>query len=196
MKNTPDRIMDVAQKMILREGFHGVSVDRIIEAAGVSKGTFFYHFKSKDSLAVTMLTRFMGEVGNHIESLMFESRTQAQEPDEIFLYFIEHFAQKFYENLGLDGCLLNAFAYQLAQEVPEIHEICSSTIRGWAQNFTPVIENALNHNEAPAEKAEGLAMMMFCLMEGAIIKDRIEPSDELHRQFSLFADYFRCIIKK
>ncbi|VUD64852.1 putative HTH-type transcriptional regulator YxaF [Thalassocella blandensis] len=196
VKNTPEKIMDVAQKLILREGFHGVSVDKIIEQAGVSKGTFFYHFKSKDTLAVTLLKRFLGEVNTYIEALEYESRTQAQDPAGIFFYFLEHFPQKFYQYTGVDGCLLNAFAYQLAQEIPEIHEICLGAVKGWKQFFTPMIERALEQYDAPKAMAEDFASMMFCLMEGAVICDRIDPSDALIRQFAMFAEYFRLVTIK
>lgn len=196
MKNTPDRIMDVAQKMILHEGFHGVSVDRIIEAASVSKGTFFYHFKSKDSLAVLLLQRFLGEMGHYIEALIFEARTQAQAPDDILLYFLEHFPTKFYEHTGSHGCLLNAFAFQLAQEIPEVHEICAQALNGWTAQFTPMLDAALRHNEVSPSKAEALSLMMFCLMEGAVIRDRISETKELEQQYALFVDYLRLLMNK
>lgn len=196
VKNTPEKIMDVAQKLILREGFHGVSVDKIIEQTGVSKGTFFYHFKSKDTLAVTLLQRFLGEVNNYIEALEYESRTKAQDPAGIFFYFLEHFPQRFQQYTGVDGCLLNAFAYQLAQEIPEIHDICLTALNGWREFFTPMIERALVQYDAPKEQAEDFANMMFCLMEGAVICDRISPNDTLTKQFTMFADYFRMVTIK
>src|SRR5690606_20148494 len=148
-------------------------VDKIIERAGVSKGTFFYHFKSKDSLAVRLLQRFLEQQGEYIEGLMYEARVQKQEPADIFLYFIDLYPQRFYNNTGINGCLLNAFAYQLAQEIPEIHEICQKAVKGWIDFFTPVIERAMAQSDVPQERARDFASMLFCLMEGAVIADRI-----------------------
>jgi TetR/AcrR family transcriptional repressor of nem operon len=44
---TRTAIMDAAQGLILQQGFAATSIDEIIERTGVTKGAFFYHFKSK-----------------------------------------------------------------------------------------------------------------------------------------------------
>src|SRR5690625_2735249 len=43
-------ILDAAQRMFLRHGFEGVSMDQIAAAAGVSKLTVYSHFGDKDAL--------------------------------------------------------------------------------------------------------------------------------------------------
>lgn len=47
---TKKRIYENAVELIAVRGFNNVSVDDIVEAAGVSKGTFYVHYKSKYSL--------------------------------------------------------------------------------------------------------------------------------------------------
>jgi TetR/AcrR family transcriptional regulator, transcriptional repressor for nem operon len=43
--------MEAAFGLVRRQGLAATSVDEICAAAGVSKGAFFHHFKSKDELA-------------------------------------------------------------------------------------------------------------------------------------------------
>lgn len=45
-----DHILETACKLFLTEGFHKVSVDRIVSAACVSKPTLYAHFKDKNDL--------------------------------------------------------------------------------------------------------------------------------------------------
>ncbi len=47
---TRRRILDTALAMIRKGGFHAVSVDAITQAAGVAKGTFYVHFRTKEDL--------------------------------------------------------------------------------------------------------------------------------------------------
>lgn len=49
---TRQRIFETARRLIMEHGFENVSVDSIVEAAGVAKGSFYVHFESKDALAV------------------------------------------------------------------------------------------------------------------------------------------------
>ena len=52
---TKKKIIECAYRLFTTYGFEQVSVDSIVEAAGVSKGTFYVHFDSKDSL-IALLT--------------------------------------------------------------------------------------------------------------------------------------------
>ena len=49
---TRDTLMEAAFGLVRQKGLSATSVDEICAAAGVSKGAFFHHFKSKEELAV------------------------------------------------------------------------------------------------------------------------------------------------
>ncbi len=55
---TRKRIYESARRLILENGFENVSVDSIVEAAGVAKGSFYVHFESKDALAVDLVKEY------------------------------------------------------------------------------------------------------------------------------------------
>ncbi len=52
---TRDRILDAAGKLFYAEGLRAVSMDGIAEAAGVTKRTLYYHFRSRDDLIAAWL---------------------------------------------------------------------------------------------------------------------------------------------
>lgn len=53
--STRDRIIAAANKLFYAEGIRGVSVDAVAEAAGLTKRTLYYHFRSKDDLIAAYL---------------------------------------------------------------------------------------------------------------------------------------------
>ncbi len=55
---TKKKIFEAARKLIDERGFENVSVDAIVEAAAVSKGSFYVHFDSKDELAATLVNDY------------------------------------------------------------------------------------------------------------------------------------------
>src|SRR5262249_45439102 len=52
---TRDRILEAATKLFYGEGIRAVSVDAVAAKAGVTKRTFYYHFRSKDDLVAAYL---------------------------------------------------------------------------------------------------------------------------------------------
>jgi AcrR family transcriptional regulator len=57
--NARERILTAAQEILLEAGPGGLSVDRLIDRAGLSKGGFFHHFKSKDDLLLALLEAYV-----------------------------------------------------------------------------------------------------------------------------------------
>ncbi len=43
-------LLRIAYGMFVSKGYENTSIDEIIEEAGIAKGTFYYHFKSKEEL--------------------------------------------------------------------------------------------------------------------------------------------------
>ncbi len=186
-KNTPERILDSALKLILRDGFKGVSVDLIIKEAGISKGAFFYHFKSKDALAQTLARRFISERGRAIKSLM----TQIESENKGHFYTLNRFLRLFPAVAAKkeDGCLLAAFSYQLLGDSEEIKKCCKEAALGWRNFFQPYVQRAFEEmNMRRSTPDENMADMLFCLMEGAYVLERLTEASVLEAQFNSLAN--------
>lgn len=59
---TKARLYAAADALFTQYGFDEVSVDRIVEEAGVAKGTFYVHFESRDSLLEALISDFVERV--------------------------------------------------------------------------------------------------------------------------------------
>lgn len=51
-RKTKQFILDTAAKMMDEQGYDNVSVDDVVAACGVAKGTFYHYFKSKEDLLI------------------------------------------------------------------------------------------------------------------------------------------------
>ena len=50
-KPTRDKILAESKALVFENGFAGTSIDKILQRTGITKGAFFYHFKTKNALA-------------------------------------------------------------------------------------------------------------------------------------------------
>jgi TetR/AcrR family transcriptional regulator len=53
------RILDAALDVFSAEGFHGATLDKIADAAGLSKPNLLYYFAGKEEIHLTLLNRLM-----------------------------------------------------------------------------------------------------------------------------------------
>ena len=85
-QRTRDRILQAARELVLEEGASRLTLDAVVVRAGLSKGAFLYHFKTKRDLFVTlideMIRAFDAVQANH-ERPWLSSQVEAMPDDEM-----------------------------------------------------------------------------------------------------------------
>ena len=64
------KILEAAEAVIRRDGVKRLSVDAVVAEAGISKGGFFYHFKTKDELLAALLQSVTEEMTVEVTALV------------------------------------------------------------------------------------------------------------------------------
>ncbi len=66
---TRHRLLDAAGDVVRTDGVSGLTLERVAEVAGVSKGGLLYHFSSKQELVVGLLSRTLTNADDTLHSL-------------------------------------------------------------------------------------------------------------------------------
>lgn len=189
--DTRTKILDTAQSLMLREGFHGVTVDRLIAEAGISKGSFFYHFASKDDLPAALLENFLASQVQAVHEVLSRAETQELTPKEKIMQVIDGVEAVFTHGAcGQPGCVMAAFSYQLMDQYPALREVSQAALEGWqeafGQLFAPLCQDA--------DTARELALHFMALLQGANVVARIENSaDAVHGAIKHFKLYLTLL---
>ncbi len=97
--DTKRNLYESAGALFGQYDFDDVSVDDIVEAAGVSKGTFYVHFDSKDALIASFLSDYISQVDTaykaHIDSFPAETTSA-----DLFLSLIGKIADMLTDTIG------------------------------------------------------------------------------------------------
>ncbi|MCW1927792.1 TetR/AcrR family transcriptional regulator [Bhargavaea beijingensis] len=67
MNETKKRIIEAAITLFTEKGFHGTPIQEIAVQAGISKGAFYLHFKSKDALQVEIFRYYTSLIQEEME---------------------------------------------------------------------------------------------------------------------------------
>lgn len=68
-ESSRDVILETAKKILIEEGVGHFSTDNLIEKSGLSKGGFFYHFKTKKDLIQALSLKMLEEMDQSIRRL-------------------------------------------------------------------------------------------------------------------------------
>jgi AcrR family transcriptional regulator len=64
---TRGRLLSAAKKVFSRMGYHNAQISHIIDEAGVARGTFYLHFRSKEEIFKEILKEVVAELRNIIK---------------------------------------------------------------------------------------------------------------------------------
>lgn len=128
---TRKQLLEAALTVIGEKGYSAATVDEIVEAAGVSKGVAYYHFKSKAAMAKSILEEGLGELIEGFERLAEESATAP----EALTGMVELFATRIFEN--------KAFGRFFVSELWREGRAWSESMRGYEGRLLDVLEGQL-----------------------------------------------------
>lgn len=91
VKSLKERIIETALDLFRHKGYHGVSVDEIVETAGTSKGGFYHKFKSKDALLYEIHDLFISHVLKETKKAYEENDTPIDKVTALLFAFTNVF---------------------------------------------------------------------------------------------------------
>ena len=161
------KLLEAALSVIRAKGYSATSVDELCAAAGVTKGAFFHHFKSKDDLGVAA-----AEHWSEMTGALFAAAPYHDHPDplERVLAYVAFRKVLLKGRLPEFTCLVGTMVQETYETAPAIREACERSITGHAGTLEADIEAAMcERNMAPDWTAKSLALHTQAVIQGAFI---------------------------
>lgn len=173
-RKTRDRIILKSRELILKNGYSATSIDNIIALTGVTKGAFFYHFKSKLDLAKAVLLDFAHEDMSHLEDALQKSKKNSKDPLERVILFIDEFINMMSRATDpMPGCLYASYTYEASQFNAEINSILLDTILRWRSSLEELFEDVLKEYSLVKNiNIKALSDLPVVIFEGAFVIEK------------------------
>ena len=193
---TKTRILDAAHALIMGHSLAGTSIDMVLEKAEITKGAFFYHFKSKAALARAAIERYIAQDAAHFEANLERAEKLSRDPLQQILILIGLFQEEVEQFSELSaGCLIASYTYQFEELDEDIQAISTQAMLHWRSRLGAKFAAVLaKYPPRIAVRAEDLADRMVCTFEGALVMMRVlrEPT-QLSQQLSHFRNYVELL---
>ena len=195
-ERTRERIMDLAYRSIVEKGFAATSIEELVEAAGITKSGFFYHFRDKNDLARQLFERFLAEDESILDTLESRARELSDDPLQSFLIFLNLYAQMMDDMEALHpGCMVATVTYQERMFDAEVRQMNVDYLKRMRARFVRWIGEIVATNPPRFEvEVEEIADHLNVVVEGAIIQSKALRDESLMgKQTRLFRQYVKLL---
>jgi TetR/AcrR family transcriptional repressor of nem operon len=173
------RLLDAAMQVIREKGYSATTVDDICGAAGVTKGAFFHHFKSKEDLGVDAAGHFA-----RMAEQLFGAAPYGElaDPLDRLLGYIDFRAAILTGPIAQFTCLLGTMVQEAYDSHPAIRQACETYIVRHADRVGQDIAaaKALYAPDA-AWSAESLGLYTQAVLQGSFILAKAKGGPDVAR---------------
>lgn len=186
------KLLGAALGVIRAKGYSATRVEDICAAAGVTKGSFFHHFESKEELALEAARYWDAMTGELFSAADYHRPARALDR---LLAYVDMRKALIAGELPEFTCLVGTMVQEVYATQPAIREACERSIRGHAATLEGDIAEAMRDAEIaePDWTAASLALHTQAVIQGAFILAKatgnaqvaVESLDHLRRYIEL-----------
>jgi len=170
---TKQRILDEATKLVHEKGFRATSLNDLLTAAGIKKGTLYYHFPGKDDLGLAVLQRAQARFLATLDEVL-----TAPTPAEGLQQFLEFVLKKHCSKRFVGGCLFGNTALEMSDADSRYADCVGQLFRQWTGRLAAVIRAGQKAGQFRADiPAESLAQVIVSTVEGGIMMSRLQKEE-------------------
>jgi TetR/AcrR family transcriptional repressor of lmrAB and yxaGH operons len=163
--DTRTRMIETTARLLQHRGYHGASLNEILEACGAPRGSLYFHFPGgKEQLAIEATRAAVDEATQALAAMLAQSKNAAAGVRA----YAEAAAQLMRESDYTFGCPVSPLILDASGGVAELAKLCREAFETW----TGMIAAALAAAGAPKGRAASLALLSVTAIEGALLAAR------------------------
>jgi AcrR family transcriptional regulator len=143
-----ERLLESAKRLFSQRGYYATSVEDIVASAGLSKGAFYFYFKSKEELFKSLVEEMHLNIVKRLENFL-----ERELPLEDAL--IEH-AKVFLEDIYQNRHIAQIFLFQLVGTNEEFRELYYTKIAHLRELLAKMVDKAIQRGEITYKNAENI----------------------------------------
>lgn len=175
--NARQKLLESALSVIRTKGYSATTVDDLCSAAGVTKGAFFHHFKTKDDLAVAAADYWSEMTGSLFQHAAYHGK---EDPLDRVLAYLDFRKELVAGAVPEFTCLVGTMVQEVYDTNPPIRDACNRSITGHAATLVADMEAAaLAGKVSIPGGAESLALHTQAVLQGAFVVAKAGNDPEL-----------------
>jgi TetR/AcrR family transcriptional repressor of nem operon len=174
---TRAKLLDAARDVIRAKGYAGSTVDDICAAAGVTKGSFFHYFDSKEELGVAAIERFGAMAATLFGNAPYRAKS---DPRDRVLGYVDFRIAMLAGEIPLYTCLIGTTVQEAYASHPNLRLACDRMLSEHVAELARDVAAAKARYAPQASwNPESVGYFMQCVLQGAFIFAKAKQSADI-----------------
>lgn len=159
------QILDAAQRCFAERGYHRATMDDLALAAGLSKGSLYWHFRSKEQLLLALFDRIM-------ERIVAATRPERAESAPVLDVILEP-GRQLVKELTADREVLGSWLEFFGQT--PVRARLAAAYRDTRRLFEELLRVGEARGEVGGASVSGMAVAITAAFEGLLLQAAVDP---------------------
>lgn len=169
-----EKVIEEAFKLFQQKGFGATSINDLMAASGLKKGTLYFHFSDKEEIGMLVLQRARTELMDFLDKTLTGTT-----PAACLLNYFDRTLEWHRRLEFVGGCIFGNAALEMADSNDLYARFISQVFAEWGEKIRMVIAAAQGAGQIRTDlTADALAHHVVTATEGAIMLSRLRKDDQ------------------
>ncbi|MGV3616764.1 MAG: TetR/AcrR family transcriptional regulator [Fimbriimonas sp.] len=171
------KLIEATVRSIHRQGYAATTVDGICAEAGVTKGSFFHYFASKEEICGAAMEAWAGSWRDILRAARFD---ELSDPLDRIDRLFETMTACYLRCGPVGGCVIGNVAQELAVTNDRMRSLCESYFDQWRGVVVRfLVEAKRKHSPKVDFDPAEIAMFLMCLVQGTFLLTKTQQNPDV-----------------
>lgn len=169
-ERTREHIIEKSAPVFNKKGYAGTSMNDLVEATGLTKGSIYGNFENKDEVAREVFKYHMSSLYQRISDSLKDKSTATEQ----LLGITEFYRRNWKTVFERGGCPLQNASVEADDNLRFLKKDVQESVKRWALSIERIIEKGQQSGEFKKQcKPSDYAYLLLTLLEGGIMLGKI-----------------------
>ncbi len=161
------KLIAAAQGLMVRQGYAATTVDQVCAEAGLTKGSFFHHYASKEALCRAAVDAW-GEMGTQMYAQAWSD--PSMDPLDQLYRMLDIMISFTTTRDQPCVCMVGMMSQELSATNPDLRAICAGHLNDWTQHVVRLLRAAkMRHRPAVNFDPERVGWLLNSIWQGSML---------------------------